>query len=144
MATYLERAQKWVRDSFDLSAEQVESAIESMGFRLKDAQGLSEAQVQDIRDTLAYLNDELKRMVGAVEADAEDGRSAQAASGISEAEIAKGGSGAQDLDLSPLVPDVEVEPVQLSATEKAQAVNDLVASGLIHKGVCSMTALQNP
>ena len=143
MATYLERARKWVEDAPDLSAEQLESAIEAMGFRLKDAQGLTEGQVQDIRDTLSYLNGQLKEMVGTD--DSEVGLSSADLPQATpvDASLPVDNQKTVDLDLTPLVPEVDGETVVLSTTEKAQAVDELLASGLIQKGVSSNRQLQN-
>lgn len=121
MKDYLEDAKNWLNDSADISAEQLEAVIETLGFKLRDAVGISAEHQSSIREAIEYLNTQLSMMVGKSQSE-----------GVAEQAAPPVGSG--QLDTSPLIPLSDDSSPELSSSEKEVAVAGLLNSGLIQRG----------
>jgi hypothetical protein len=128
MKDYLEGARKWVEDSADLNVEQIESVIETLGHKVTETPGLSSEATESIREAISFLNETLSSMTNAKpEERVHDSNEWMLGTGSGASNV--------DLDVSPLVPLEEKEPVKMSSDEKKRAVEELCNSGIITQGM---------
>jgi hypothetical protein len=130
MTHCLQAAKAWIDDAPDLCAEQVEAAIESLGHRLKEARNLTVDQREDMRNALIYLNKELSALVS----DPESGGSMVQENALSELDQSEC-VGDSLLDSSRLVDTDAISPAIVSDSDKRIAIEGLVSSGVVARGV---------
>jgi hypothetical protein len=129
MKDYLQDAKDWVADSTDLSVEQLESVVETLGYKISDNPGMDKDQVASIREAMTYLNGKIYEFI-------EEYEDHDADRPVAHGEMPEAAAGGSDsLDFSPLVPESDGPAEELSKSEKEKQINDLLKHSGLSRGM---------